>query len=45
MVADKHYWRLLSGAGLSSIAPTVLELMGIEQPEGMTGQSLLLEKL
>ncbi len=46
MVADENiYWRLLSGAGLSSIAPTVLQLMGLEQPAEMTGQSLLLDKL
>ena len=28
---------------LADIAPTLLELLGIEQPEAMTGRSLLLE--
>lgn len=45
MVADSHYWRLLTGAGLPSIAPTVLQLMGLPQPTEMSGQSLLLDKL
>jgi 2,3-bisphosphoglycerate-independent phosphoglycerate mutase len=42
MVIDELYWILSNHAGLSSIAPTVLHLMGIEQPESMTGTSLLL---
>ncbi|WP_254546016.1 2,3-bisphosphoglycerate-independent phosphoglycerate mutase [Halomarina pelagica] len=29
------------GAGLASISPTLLELMGIERPEAMTGESLV----
>ncbi|MDS0299447.1 2,3-bisphosphoglycerate-independent phosphoglycerate mutase [Halogeometricum sp. S1BR25-6] len=30
-----------SGGSLCDIAPTILELMGVEQPEAMTGRSLL----
>ena len=33
--------RLLTGCGLSSVAPTVLDLMGHEIPAAMTGLSLL----
>ena len=33
--------RLLTGCGLSSVAPTVLDLMGREIPAAMTGPSLL----
>ncbi|HBR97400.1 MAG TPA: 2,3-bisphosphoglycerate-independent phosphoglycerate mutase [Gammaproteobacteria bacterium] len=44
-VVDESHWRLSIGAGLSSIAPTVLELMGLEVPPEMTGHSLLLENL
>jgi len=44
MVQDKVAWHLATGAGLSSIAPTVLQLMGIEQPAGMGGESLLLSE-
>ncbi len=42
MVKDKSAWQLANGFGLSAIAPTVLQLMGIDKPAGMTGQSLLL---
>ncbi len=42
LVVDRRYWQLASGAGLSSIAPTVLQLMGIEQPHSMPSQSLLI---
>ncbi|QEP44962.1 2,3-bisphosphoglycerate-independent phosphoglycerate mutase [Ectothiorhodospiraceae bacterium BW-2] len=42
LVIDEHYWVLSSGAGLSSVAPTVLQLMGLAQPEEMEGESLLL---
>ncbi len=45
LIVDKSQWRLSTGAGLSSIAPTVLQLMGLEQPPEMTGHSLLLEEL
>ncbi len=34
--------RLRGGGSLGDVAPTVLELMGLAQPEAMTGRSLLL---
>ncbi|MEZ5538108.1 MAG: 2,3-bisphosphoglycerate-independent phosphoglycerate mutase [Thiolinea sp.] len=45
LVMDKVHWRLSTGGGLSNIAPTLLQLMGVEQPEGMTGSSILLEEV
>lgn len=45
MVIDKSYWRLDTCGGLSSIAPTVLQLMGLTQPPAMTGASLLLQEI
>ncbi|MCB1756219.1 MAG: 2,3-bisphosphoglycerate-independent phosphoglycerate mutase [Gammaproteobacteria bacterium] len=45
LIIDQSQWRLSTGAGISAIAPTVLQLMGLEQPPEMTGQSLLLEEL
>ncbi len=41
LVVDERRWRLRAGGGLADIAPTVLELMGLEPPESMTGRSLL----
>lgn len=43
LIIDQSPWRLRTGAGLSAIAPTVLQLMGIAQPESMQGRSLLLD--
>ena len=43
LVIDEVNWHLRSGAGLSSIAPTLLQLMGLQVPPVMTGKSLLLE--
>ena len=43
VIMDEISWHLRTGAGLSNIAPTVLEMMGLQQPTGMTGKSLLLE--
>lgn len=38
-------WRYRGGVGsLSDIAPTILSLLGVEQPAEMTGQSLLTRK-
>nr|CAA6816945.1 MAG: 2,3-bisphosphoglycerate-independent phosphoglycerate mutase (EC [uncultured Thiotrichaceae bacterium] len=45
LVMDQVNWRLSTGAGLSNIAPTLLQLMGLEQPKGMTGRSILLEEV
>lgn len=42
MIIDELQWRLAIGAGLSSIAPTILHLMGLQRPDSMTGRSLLL---
>jgi 2,3-bisphosphoglycerate-independent phosphoglycerate mutase len=43
MIIDKEYWRLSTGMGLSSVAPTLLQMMGLQQPPDMTGESVLLE--
>ncbi|NOX43488.1 MAG: 2,3-bisphosphoglycerate-independent phosphoglycerate mutase [Gammaproteobacteria bacterium] len=45
LVIDEVPWQLSIGAGLTSIAPTVLQLMGLQQPDLMQGQSLLLKPL
>ena len=45
LVIDKNYWRLGSNEGLSNIAATVLQLMGIDKPEAMDRDSILLEAL
>jgi 2,3-bisphosphoglycerate-independent phosphoglycerate mutase len=42
MVIDDAKWHLRPGGDLSSVAPTVLQLMGLQQPPSMTGKSLLL---
>ncbi|MGB0712505.1 MAG: 2,3-bisphosphoglycerate-independent phosphoglycerate mutase [Gammaproteobacteria bacterium] len=42
LVIDDVHWALADGGGLADIAPTVLELMGIEQPASMQGRSLLI---
>ena len=41
--ADPKYG-LREGGCLADIVPTLIELMGMEQPEEMTGKSLLIEK-
>jgi 2,3-bisphosphoglycerate-independent phosphoglycerate mutase len=40
--ADPSY-RLREGGCLADIVPTLLELMGMEQPKEMTGKSLLIK--
>jgi 2,3-bisphosphoglycerate-independent phosphoglycerate mutase len=42
LVMDKNRWQLASGEGLSSVAPTVLQLMGVDQPDTMPAHSLLI---
>lgn len=37
-------YTLRAGGCLADIAPTLLEIMGLEQPEEMTGKSLLIKK-
>ncbi len=41
--ADEKY-TLAEGGCLADIVPTMLEMMGLEKPEEMTGKSLLIEK-
>ena len=41
--ADPKY-NLKEGGCLADIIPTLIELMGMEKPEEMTGESLLIEK-
>ena len=45
LIIDEVNWQLSIGAGLNSIAPTILHLMGLQQPSAMTGRSLLLSPL
>ncbi len=45
LILDKSFWRLGTCGGLSSIAPTVLQLMGLSQPEAMCGESVLMEEI
>ena len=45
LIIDKDFWQLRTSAGLSNLAPTVLELMGLPKPEAMECDSLLLKKL
>jgi len=45
LILDETPWQLTIGAGLSSIAPTVLYLLGLPVPDAMTGRSLLLKPL
>ena len=44
LVMDIEKWDLANGQGLAAVAPTILELMGIEQPKAMTGVSLLISR-
>ncbi len=44
MVIDQANWHLRPGGSLSAIAPTVLQLMGLQQPPSMTGKSLLMRE-
>jgi 2,3-bisphosphoglycerate-independent phosphoglycerate mutase len=43
LVVDEIPWTLSIGRGIEDIAPTVLALMGLPQPEQMQGKSLLLK--
>lgn len=44
MIKDKIAWNLATGGGLSDLAPTIIELMGLEPPDSMHGKSLLLSE-
>jgi 2,3-bisphosphoglycerate-independent phosphoglycerate mutase len=41
MVLDETRWQLATGAGLSSIASTILQLLGLDVPASMVSKSLL----
>jgi 2,3-bisphosphoglycerate-independent phosphoglycerate mutase len=43
LIVDEVAWRLRIGAGIEDVAPTVLQLMGLPQPEAMQGKSILLK--
>jgi 2,3-bisphosphoglycerate-independent phosphoglycerate mutase len=45
LVIDEANWQLSSAGGLSNVAPTVLDLMGVKVPETMRAGSLLLRQL
>jgi len=45
LLVDRERWVLGAGGTLADVAPTVLDLMGLERPAEMTGRSLLLEAL
>ena len=45
LIIDNSFWRLRTDGGLGNIAPTLLELMGLEQPKGIACKSLLLEEM
>ena len=42
IVIDKEYKTLINGEGLSAVAPTILQLMGLPLPTSMTGKSLII---
>jgi len=43
LIIDRENWRFNTGMGLSNVAPTILQLMGLQQPPEMLGKSVLLE--
>lgn len=45
LIIDPSFWNLATGSGLSNIAPTVLQLMGLQVPSGMSSESLLLDEV
>ena len=45
LLIDETHWRLMTGGGLSNVAPTVLQLMGLPRPEAMSAGSLLLKEM
>ncbi|MCK5903092.1 MAG: 2,3-bisphosphoglycerate-independent phosphoglycerate mutase [Cocleimonas sp.] len=45
LIIDKDFWRLRTNGGLSNLAPTVLELMGLPKPNAMECDSILLDKM
>lgn len=45
LIMDDGTWDLANGQGLSAVAPTILEIMGIEKPSSMTGESLFIHHI
>lgn len=45
LVIDEANWQLSSNGGLSNVAPTVLQLMGLPTPAAMRAESILLRQL
>ncbi len=45
IIIDQSSWQLSCSGGLSNIAPTVLQLMGLAKPAAMTAGSLLLKEV
>jgi 2,3-bisphosphoglycerate-independent phosphoglycerate mutase len=45
LIMDESNWRLSTSGGLSNVAPTVFELMGLPHPELMAEKSLLLQQM
>lgn len=45
LIIDEQAWQLSCHGGLANVAPTVLQMMGLEQPPAMTATSLLLKLL
>ncbi len=45
IVIDSEFRTLINGEGLSAVAPTILQLMGIEKPASMTGKSLIFKNM
>ncbi len=43
ILVDDHYQGRINDGKLGDISPTILALMGVDQPEAMTGQSLLVD--
>jgi 2,3-bisphosphoglycerate-independent phosphoglycerate mutase len=45
LIIDEEGWQLSCQGGLANVAPTVLQMMGLEQPDTMTARSLFLKPL
>jgi 2,3-bisphosphoglycerate-independent phosphoglycerate mutase len=45
LVIDEVPWRLKTSGGLHNVAPTILHMMGLKQPEEMPGNSLLIREI
>jgi len=43
LIIDEVPWRLATGAGLSAVAPTILQFLGLPPGQGMEKHSLLLD--